>query len=561
MKTILNIWSLLSNKEKKNFIFLLFFGIIILILEIISIGSIFPVVYSISDSNFYEKFYIFEQFQSFFSKNKYNFSIFILTILFFVVLIKNGLMTYFFWLESKFIIEIQEVLSKKLYSNLLRQKFSYHLENNSAELITRIRTDSLLIREAISSLFKLFQSSIFILGILSFLIFIEPLGFTLTTTVFLITGSTFYFLTSKKSSEIGKIRQEQEILRTKKLQESFGGIKEIKTFLKNYLFIKEYESLSKKISKPYYLKIFLSRLPRVFLEVLVIFIIIILMLFLIINTNETSKIFALLGVFGVSAIKVIPHLNTVLNSINTFKFSNDPIKFYSSNIKENFEKEEIDNLPKYDFKDKITIKNVFFKYPNKKENVLKNFNLEIKKNDKILISGSTGSGKSTLIDLILGLQKPDSGEILIDGNNILGMNKNWLNILGYVPQSIYLFDDSVKNNITLKQQNDIDEILLEKCIEIDELKDFIQNLPEKENTKIGELGSTISGGQKQRIGIARALYKNAQVIIFDEATNALDLKTENKIFSNLEKVRDKTFIVINHRDISTKFSFKKFLIN
>ena len=157
MKNIKSIWTLLSIKQKKTFSLLLFFGLFVLLLEIISIGSIFPVVYSINDSNFYEGFEFLEKFEQFFSNNKYNFSVFILLILFFVILIKNSLMTYFFWLESKFIIETQENLSKKLYSNLLNQDFRYHQNNNSAELITRIRTDSLLIREAISSLFKLFQ--------------------------------------------------------------------------------------------------------------------------------------------------------------------------------------------------------------------------------------------------------------------------------------------------------------------------------------------------------------------------------------------------------------------
>ena len=204
MKNIKSIWTLLSIKQKKTFSLLLFFGLFVLLLEIISIGSIFPVVYSINDSNFYEGFEFLEKFEQFFSNNKYNFSVFILLILFFVILIKNSLMTYFFWLESKFIIETQENLSKKLYSNLLNQDFRYHQNNNSAELITRIRTDSLLIREAISSLFKLFQSTIFISGILVFLVSVEPMGFAITTSVFLLMGTSFNFLTSKKALKLEK---------------------------------------------------------------------------------------------------------------------------------------------------------------------------------------------------------------------------------------------------------------------------------------------------------------------------------------------------------------------
>ena len=306
---------------------------------------------------------------------------------------------------------------------------------------------------------------------------------------------------------------------------------------------------------------FLGKLPAAFLEALIIFIVVILLSLLIINVNDTSKIFALLGVFGVSAIKIIPHLNTILNSLNSFRFSQDTIEFYNKIINKRIALTPKDTFEKIKFNNKIIFKDVAFKYQNKKNFVLKDINFEIKKNDKILLTGPTGSGKSTLVDLILGLQKPSFGEILVDGVKINKTNDNWLNLLGYVPQSIYLFDDSIKNNITLKFDDKIDEKLFKKCLEISELSEFIQKLPDKEKTVIGELGSNISGGQKQRIGIARALYKNSDVIIFDEATNALDKDTEFKIFSNLEKIEDKTFIVINHRDISKMFNYKIFSIN
>ena len=560
MKIIPLIWSLLSHTQKKTFVSILLFGIVVLILEIISISSVFPVVYSINDENFYEKFIFLNDYKEFFSKNQFNLSLVLLLALFLVVTLKNSLMTYFYWLESKFIIQTQEKLSKNLYNNLLNQDFTFHQNNNSAELITRIRTDSIQIREAISAMFKLFQSTIFILGILIFLIIIEPIGFAITFLVFFSMGTTFNFLTSKKSIEIGQVRQEQEILRTKKLQESFGGIKEIKTFLKNYLFIKEYEKLSKKIAEPYYIKMFLSKLPTIFLEILIILIILVLMLFLIINDSDTSKVFALLGVFGVSAIKIIPHLKTILNSFNAFKFSKEPIEFYSNKVKNENNLNNTKNFTKFNFNKNIIFKNIDFKYPTKNKYIFQNLSFEIKKNEKILLSGPTGSGKSTLIDLILGLQKPSNGKILVDGKEVSEIGDSWINILGYVPQSIFLFDDTIKNNITLKENNNFDQKLFEKCIEIAELKEFVQKLPNKENSFIGELGSNISGGQKQRIGIARALYKNSQVIILDEATNALDIETENNIYANLATIKDKTFIVVNHRAISRNFNYKEFSI-
>ena len=216
---------------------------------------------------------------------------------------------------------------------------------------------------------------------------------------------------------------------------------------------------------------------------------------------------------------------------------------------------------KLNFNEKISFKNVFFKYPDKHENVLENLNFEIKKGAKIHLKGKTGSGKSTLIDLLLGLQIVSSGKILIDKTDLKNLNNRWLNHVSYVPQSIYLFDDTIKNNITFgKNENEIDREHFLNCIKNSELYEFINKLPDKENTIIGEVGSKISGGQKQRIGLARALYKKSDIIILDESTNALDDKTEKKIYENLTKLKNKTILVINHKEVLSELNFVSLLI-
>ena len=558
MKKISDIWSLMNLGEQKKFIFLMIFGFFILFLEILSIGSIFPVIYSINDPDFYKKFKFLENLTFIDFKNRINFSIFIFSCLIFLILFKNIIFTIFYWLESKFIINIQETISKILFSKLINEKYTFHLQNNTADLITRVRTDNIIVRDAISSLFNLFQSLIFIFGILLFLMIIEPLGFTITSSIFLFTGSIFYLLTSKKNKQIGEQRQILEIARTKRLQESFSGIKEIKIFLKHYLFINEYEKLSKKIVEPYHLRVFLSKLPRLFSEVLIVLIVVVLIFFLYLNNFATTKIIALLSVFGVSAIKIIPHLNSVLNSLNTIKFSKDPIEYYKKHISyAKVSSAKAIEIQSINLHKNFELKNAYFKYPGKNEYVLEKINLEIKKNEKIIIKGETGSGKSTLIDIILGLQNPTSGEIFIDSKKVNNLNFNWYNNFSYIPQSIYLFDDTIKNNIILDNNEDkFNEKYFKYCLEISQLSSFINRLPQKENTVIGETGSNISGGQRQRIGIARALYKDSKILILDEATNALDLQTEKKIYETITKIDDKTLIIVNHRDILDKFNYK-----
>tara|TARA_E500000178_G_scaffold355300_1_gene427437 strand:+ start:4046 stop:5752 length:1707 start_codon:yes stop_codon:yes gene_type:complete len=554
------IWNFLSFKERKKFSVLIFLSIIVLTLEIVSISTIFPFIYSLTDEHFLIKYeYLNNLYKPLNLDNNY-FSIIILLFLFVIITIKNTFLSFFFWMENKFLYQTQEKISKNLYSNLINKDYPFHLRNNSGDLITRIRVDSVTIREAITGLFNLIQSSIFIFGILLFLIILEPIGFTITSLIFLILGSIFYKITSKKISEMGEIRQKYEVERTKKLQESFSGIKEIKTFLLDNSFIRKYDNIAQSVAHSYAIRGFILKLPKVFLETLVLIVIIVLTMILIQKTDQNSKIFALLGVFAVSAIKIIPHVYSVLNALNIFKFSKKPIEYYNINLKNLKNKTNIEKKNDFKFKEEITFENVCFSYPDKHQEVFKNLNFKIKMGDRIHLKGVTGSGKSTLIDLLLGLQKTTSGQIKVDKKALSSLGGSWFNNISYVPQSIYLFDDNIKKNITLSDKVEIDEEHFSKCLEAAELKNFISKLPNKENTQIGEVGSKISGGQKQRIGIARALYKKSEIIILDEATNAVDDITEKKIYINLNSFKNKTFIVINHREIPEELNFNKYLI-
>ena len=307
--------------NKKKFSTLIFFSIIVLLLEIASISTIFPFIYSLSDVNFLNKYhYLNYLYKPLNLENNY-FSIIVLLFLLGIILVKNIFLSFFFWIENKFFYQTQEKISRSLFSNLINKDYSFHLKSNSGDLITRIRTDSITIRESITGLFNLIQSSIYIFGIFLFLIILEPIGFTITSLTFLILGSFFYKFTSKKISEMGEIRQKYEIERTKKLQESFSGIKEIKTFLLNNLFIKRYDILAQSVANSYAVRGLILKLPKVFLETLVLITIILLTVILIDKTDQNSEIFALLGVFAVSAIKIMPHVYAILNALNTFKFS------------------------------------------------------------------------------------------------------------------------------------------------------------------------------------------------------------------------------------------------
>ena len=236
-------------------------------------------------------------------------------------------------------------------------------------------------------------------------------------------------------------------------------------------------------------------------------------------------------------------------AIQTINFSEAGINVVSKNITsiKNTNNESIQKI-KNDFKDKIVFKNVSFSYDSNKK-ILDDMNLEIKKGDFIGIFGETGSGKSTFLNILLGLIFPNKGKILMDSKEILTDLSNWQAQIGFVPQSIHLLDDSIKNNIAFGlSEDEIDILSLRQAIKDAELDNFVNSLSENFNTKVGERGARISGGQLQRIGIARALYKNSQVLIFDEATGSLDSETESNLMNTINKLKkDKTIIFVSHK--------------
>ena len=555
------IWNIFDKNQKTFFSKLCFFSVIAMILELVSIGFIVPIIYSLSQENFFEVYPIFNNINQLLGyPESRQLTIISLIVLFIIVFVKNIFFVYYYWLEGKFAFGTQENVSKKLFSTFIKKDYLFHTENNSADLITRIRTDTFVLREAIQSLLSLVNNGILLLGITTLLFFIEPLGFAFAIFVLIFFGSIFNYFSTKKSLEIGKIRQSQEILRTQKLQESFMGIKEIKTFSKQDYFIKSYEDLTKLLAKIYSLRHVILKLPRAFFEVVAVICIVFLTLFLFYGSENNTKIFATLGVFSFSAIRILPTLNGILAAANTFKFSQTPVEYISKNI-ENYNGKNHSNLNlknKFKFNTSINFKNIYFKYSKRTNFILEDVNMNIIKGEKIVIAGDTGSGKSTLIDIILGIQKPTKGKILVDSFERELNENSWCQRIGYVPQSIYLFDETIKKNIAIgEDEKDINNKHFEKCLEISRLSEFVNKLPNKSNTYVGESGVQLSGGQKQRIGIARALYKNPDLIIFDEATNALDLNTEVEIYTSIVKeLKGKTLIVVTHKKNFHNFSNK-----
>ena len=352
----------------------------------------------------------------------------------------------------------------------------------------------------------------------------------------------------------GKIRQIQTGLRLKKLQEGLLGFESIKILKKEYFFFKRFVPHQEKINEIRLKQTFFQNFPRIWLEFIAVFSMVILILFIQKNQQSFIDFIPVLGTLSIVIIRIIPSLNNLINNLQSFDYSREAIKkitadfFYFQSEKIEFGNFENTEVKSIDFKKNINLQNISFKYPGSKNYIFNNLNLDIFFNKSIGIYGESGSGKSTLIEIILGLLKPLKGNIKIDNYNVTENLSDFNSIIGYVPQKVFIFDDSLKKNITFQNELDSEQ---EKnynfVLEITNLQKLNTNLENSQNNNLGELGSKISGGEKQRIAIARALYRKSRILIFDEVTKSLDLDNKdniNKIIQNL--LGKKTIINISH---------------
>ncbi|MDB9719216.1 ATP-binding cassette domain-containing protein, partial [Candidatus Pelagibacter sp.] len=361
----------------------------------------------------------------------------------------------------------------------------------------------------------------------------------------------FYKIVKNKLTKLasGFLRSQTESIKI--INQTFGSLKENIILDLRSILINKFSFRIKQVQKFEFFRSFIKSIPRVLFElVAIIAIVMIANVFLFMNKNE-DYILQALTLIGICSIRLIPSFNGLTNSFATIKSYNEifnkfctDIYFFES-LKDN---KKYFKIKKYNFKKSIVLKNISFKYPRTKKNIISNGNLIIKKGHTIGISGRSGSGKTTLIDIITGLLEKTSGQYIIDGNNIshkIAFNKNEV---GYVPQSPYLFDDTIENNILFGRSVKDKKKIIKQSIKLSQIEKFISQLPKGLQTYVGNNGARLSGGQKQRIVIARALLFKPELIIFDEATSSLDTKTENELIKEIYKLKKiTTVVIISHK--------------
>jgi ABC-type multidrug transport system fused ATPase/permease subunit len=517
--------------------------------ETFGLAIIFPVLDIISNPNKLEKIYVLNKLKLQYGSEIILISLPLLIILFYII--KSIYLVFLYWKQSSFSANLGEKISFNLFSIYINNPYSFHLHKNSSELLRNIKGEVLQFNEVVKSGLSVFLELMVLFSIFAILLYLDPTASICLATFGILMSYLFSKFTSKKLEKWGVVRQKVSIETSKTISHTFGAIKDVKILsIQNY-FLNQFKKsnledveIQKKMST-------ISFLPRLFLEFIAVSGLMLFILVVKIRGGNVQMLIPILGIFLASAFRMIPSINRIITAIQYINFSKPVVELLINEFKDFkfVNSKNINNEIIVENFNKLELTNITFSYEKTNKILLDNINLTINKGDIIGLIGESGVGKSTLVDIILGINNCKKGKILFNGKNIYENINNWYNQIGYIQQNVYLIDDTLGNNIALGVESDkIDQKKLTKAIEQAQLLDFVNQLELGINTMVGERGVRISGGQKQRIGIARALYNQPNFLIFDEATSNLDLQTEAAVMESIKSLTfDKTMIIIAHR--------------
>jgi len=548
----------LELKKKKSLFFLFFISIIVIFFESYTLAIVYGLSNLLVDSNFESNNYLLKWILSKFGSNNFSSSLITIILLLLFVFLKNIILLFVIFFKNNFFIKLQLKISQTMFDKFISQNYQFFIERNSSKLISMITQDIALTMRGFESMFNIMIELLMILGIFSYLVYMNKI----VALIFFIGGAVFFvfhtFFTKKKLVNLSNERMTLNEGIIKNLQQSFSSFRELIIYNVQDVFSQSIKIKFNKFFNNIKTTTLLQQTIRVLIEQ--IFIIFMIFTFLIMNYFLSKSILEIVPIFAVylfAFLRILPSLNKLIIETQTYLYAKLFIKKTNQNL--NLQNKNIKKITNLNFFDKeINFSNVSYSYNDKNKDIFDNLNFTINKKQKIGIIGESGSGKTTILNLIMGFLHPKNGKISIDDLNLKDYLANWQSLVAYVPQSVAILDDTLKVNITFENEDDkIDYKRLKKAIEISGLDKFMSNNNQSYEIIIGEKGSKISGGEILRIGLARAIYSNAEILILDEFTSALDNETEEKIIENIKNI-DMTIIIVSHRKTTLKYCDKIF---
>jgi ABC-type multidrug transport system fused ATPase/permease subunit len=541
---------LLSKKFKNQLFILIFLMFIGMIFEMLGLGILVPLLSIIVDDNIENKAPIIIKIIILLgSPQHFKLIMGALITLVIFYLIKTVYLAYLGLIQSRFVANLSANLADRLFIGYLKQPYSFHLQTNSAKLISNIQVEVTQFTLLTQSTMYLILELSTVIGVAFVLFLTNPFGATCVSILLGVSAIVFHRVTKKYIKKLGVNRQLHSEKMNQHLLQGLGGVKDIKLLGREQYFFKEFSDHNINLSEIVSKITTLNLLPRLYLELLAVIGLAVVIFLMILQGNSINGIVPVLGVFVAAAFRMIPSIFRIMSSVQNIKYSEPVINTLYHEFNTINYSNDVRTEKKLIFNDIINIKNVSFKYEGSNVHIFKNISLEIEKGQSVGFIGSSGSGKSTLIDLILGLLNPTSGHIKVDKIDVFNNLSQWQNQIGYVPQTIYLTDSSLRENIAFGiSKNAINETAIQKAINLSQLNKLVEELNDGLDTFVGERGVRLSGGQRQRIGIARALYNDPEILVLDEATSALDLETESNVMKAIEELHGKkTILIVAHR--------------
>lgn len=471
-----------------------------------------------------------------------------------VYVIKNAFLIFMYNSQYKFIFENQRVLADRMVKCYMSQPYLFHVSKSSAELLRNINKDTGDFFGALQAGIKLLTELMVCLVLGVYLLIMDK---TITISVVALLG-IMLFLSMKVYKKylliMGDRNRYYEMTLNKWVQQAFGGIKEAKILNKEQFFYNKYDEAYRGHAKSEYSYHTLITIPKPMIETICICGMLGAIAIKFWRGANITYFVPIISIFAIAAFRLLPSFNRITEYMGTIMYQKSAINSIYNDLKEVDELNKIKNqnqkkVHPLTFDTAVRMEDLSFRYPRAEKDVISHLNLTIEKKSSVAFIGQSGAGKTTLADILLGLLEPTAGTVTVDGTNIFDNLNGWHKIIGYIPQNIYLMDDTIRNNIAYgEDEGSIDEERVEYAVEQAQLSELIGELEEGLDTQIGEMGVRLSGGQRQRIGIARALYHNPEILVLDEATSALDNETEKAVMESIEALHGKmTLVIIAHR--------------
>lgn len=554
---------ILSKEHKKLAVLIMLMAIIAAILEMLGVTIIVPIMdMMINIEASRDKWYLKTFIDIFNLDSNGKIVWFVCISAISIYILKNLYFIFYNWVSLKYSYKVQRELSARVLRAYMRQGYIFFVENNSARLLQGIGSDVTSVYNILSTFFSMLTKFLTILCIGLFILFQSKEMAVMLLALAIICIGVIQLIYRKSMRRNGEIRRDLFCECSQVSIEAVQGNKEILVMNKQDYFVDYYAEMLAKRNKVA-VKVDLGTIsPAYIIEMICIIGMMLAVAIQMGNVDDAYSLFSQLSTIAIAAFRILPALGGITSGINNITMNIPQLMAAYQTLWKVKELEKLDQEKKVieskyhgiEFEKEIEIKDIRFQYPNTEEYVLDNVNITIKKGQSVAFVGPSGAGKTTLSDIILSLLKPSSGTIKMDGIDIEDLGGEWSKIIGYVPQIIYVVDDTIRHNIAFGENvKDIDDERIWKALKIAKLDEFVKSLPENINTRVGEFGVRFSGGQRQRLAIARALYREPEILILDEATAALDNETESEVMKAIEALQGyKTLIIVAHRLTTVK---------